>query len=172
MHTIAELNVLVHARTELPRGFDLETEEFREGWRFASGVNASQIKQTLDAHQWSFIKVSDKLQAYGLGDHPQEAISSALRLAVLRPSANFHALELEQIELTQYPWFYLAKIKVCGYRIQQSAVPCDLDNALPATTEVQRSRLSVDANLPHKSFGSDMPLLKRILTQSKAGPTG
>jgi hypothetical protein len=34
MRTIAEENMLLRARAELPGGLNLATEEFREGWYF------------------------------------------------------------------------------------------------------------------------------------------
>ena len=34
----------------------------------------------------------------------------------------FNAAEVEHIELKRYPWFFIAKVRVHPYQIQQSAV--------------------------------------------------
>ena len=36
MRKIAELNMLLRTRIELPVGLEFATDEFREGWKFAS----------------------------------------------------------------------------------------------------------------------------------------
>jgi hypothetical protein len=80
------------------------------------------LEKKISAREWSFIKIAEGVQASGVGETSQEAISSALRLALLRMSVQFNAVEVEHIELSQYPWFIQARLRVCQYRIQQGAV--------------------------------------------------
>jgi hypothetical protein len=61
----------------------------------------------------------------------QAAIASALKLALRRVSPGFNAANIDRIEITQYPWFFIAKVKIYPYQIQQSAVLQVSDQAMP-----------------------------------------
>ncbi len=69
-----------------------------------------------------------------MGDTSQEAINGALKLALRHVSERFNAAEVERIELTQYPWFFLARVRVYPYRIQQHAVLAEVEEAEPMAT--------------------------------------
>ena len=130
MRTIAEQNVLLRVRVELPVGLKLATHEFREGWNFVTG-DASRLEKKIRTRGWNFIKIADGTLKNGVGETSQEAIAGALKLALRQMSAHFNAVEVERIELTQYPWFYLAKVRIYPYRIQQDAI-------LPVSDEPRR----------------------------------
>ncbi len=123
MHMIAELSLLLRERVELPAGLTVATEEFREGWSFARTANAKRLEKKIHTLGWNFIKMPDGSLRSGVGDTSQEAIASALKLALRRIGKHFNAAEVEHIELTQYPWFFLARVTVHPYRIQQGGVP-------------------------------------------------
>jgi hypothetical protein len=172
MRTITELNILLRAQTELPEGLQLTTEEFREGWNFAPTVNVQWLKKKVQTRGWNLIKIANELQACGVGDTSQEAIASALRLALLRLSASFNAVEVEYIELTQYPWFCLARVRVCSYRIQQGAALPVSDESLPAPVALQQRRLPLDANVLYPHFGNALTQLKQMLISSRTAQAG
>ena len=138
MRNIAERNVLLRARVEVPACLKLATREFREGWSFMTG-DASQLERKIRTRGWSLIKIADGTLKSGVGETSQEAIASALTLAVRRLSEHFNALEVEHIYLTQYPWFFLARIRIYSYRIQQSA-------ALPVPDEASATSFGCDAS--------------------------
>ncbi len=121
MPIISERNVLLRARVEVPAGLKLMTKEFREGWTFVAG-DSSQVAKKIRTGGWSFVKIADPSLRSGVGETSQEAIAGALALALRRISEHFNAVEVEHIELTQYPWFCLARIRIYSYRIQQRAV--------------------------------------------------
>jgi hypothetical protein len=167
MRTIAKLNMLLRAQTELPDGLNLATEEFREGWNFVRTINAERLEKKIHARGWNFIKIHDESLRSGVGDTSQEAISSALRLALRRIGTYINAAEVEHIELTQYPWFFLARVRVYSYCIQQSA-------ALPVPDEFEhlfikpgQRRLPLQSAALYPSFGSAMPQLKQMLVSSR-----
>jgi hypothetical protein len=172
MRTIAEQNVFLRMRVELPVGLKLTTHEFHEGWNFVTG-DASRLEKKVRIHGWNFIKIADGTLKSGVGETSQEAIASALKLGLRRMSAHFNAVEVEHIELTQYPWFYLARVRIYPYRIQQDAV-------LPVPDELQRlpiaprqRRLPLNSAALYPEFGSAMPQLKQMLVlsgQSKGEP--
>jgi hypothetical protein len=167
MRIITELNVLLRALTELPNGLQLATEEFREGWNFAPTINAQQLDKRVHERGWNFIRIAEGMQACGVGDTSQEAIASGLRLVLLRMNALFNAVEVEYIELTQYPWFYLARVRVCPFLIQQAAVLPVSDDFLPAPILPRRKRLPQDADVLYPQFGSAIPQLKKMLISSR-----
>ncbi len=142
MRTIAELNVLLRERTELPVGLKLATVEFREGWNFVRSADARRLEKRIQARGWNFIRIADGSLRSGVGDTSQEAIASALKLALRRVSKHFNAVEVEHIELTQYPWFFLARVRVYPYRIQQGAVLPVPDEAFPVPIASRQGRLT------------------------------
>jgi len=167
MCMIAEKNMLLRARVELPAGLKLATEEFREGWNFVRSGDARRLEKKIQTRGWNFIKIADGLQKSGVGETSQEAIASALNLALRRMRAQFNAVEVEHIELTRYPWFFLARLRVFPYRIQQGAVLPVSDQAPTLLIPPRQKRLSPQAAEMYPHFGSAMPLLKEMLISSR-----
>lgn len=56
MRTIAEMNLLVRARMELPVGFKMATYEFREGWESIQSEDAVGLKEKLRTNGWDFTR--------------------------------------------------------------------------------------------------------------------
>jgi hypothetical protein len=168
MRTIAEQNVLLRLHVELPVGLKLTTHEFREGWNFVTG-DASRLEKKIRMRGWSFIKVADGALKSGVGETSQEAIASALKLALRRMSEQFNAAEVEHIELTQYPWFYLARVRVYPYLIQEGAA-LPVSDAPPIAP--RQKRLSIHAAALYPEFGSAMPQLKQMLVLSGRSQAG
>ncbi len=163
MRSIAESNVLLRARIALPASLSLATEEFREGWGFAPRVNAEQLEKKVRLSGWNFIKIADGVLRSGVGDTSEQALSSALKLTLRHVSEHFNAAEIERIELTQYPWFFLARIRVYPYLIQLGdALPVFAD-AAPLPVVPQQRRSSANASYLHPYFGSALPQLKQLL---------
>jgi hypothetical protein len=129
------------------------------------------LEKKISAREWSFIKIAEGVQASGVGETSQEAISSALRLALLRMSVQFNAVEVEHIELSQYPWFIQARLRVCQYRIQQGAVLFVSYEISPSSTAPRKRRLPLDANVLYQDFGSSLPLIKQMLTSPRIAQT-
>jgi hypothetical protein len=104
-----------------------------------------------------------------VGETSQEAIASALKLALRRVSTHFNAVQVEHIELTRYPWFFLARVRVYPYRIQEGAIFAVPDEAvaepIPGRT-ARLKRLPNGAGELFPNFGSAMPMLKQMLTAS------
>jgi hypothetical protein len=168
MRNIAELTILLRMRAELPAGLKLATEEFRDGWNFARSVNARRLEKKILTQGWSFVKIGDGSLRSGVGETSQEAIASALKLALRHVSEQLNAVEVEHIELSQYPWFFLARVRVFPYRIQQGPVLPVPDEALPLPIVPRQRRLPVDAPQLYPHFGSAMPVLKEMLISSRS----
>jgi hypothetical protein len=166
MRTIAELNVLMRVQTELPNGLKVATEEFREGWNFLRAANAQRLQKKIKTRGWNFIKIAGGSLRSGVGDTSQEAIASALKLALRRLGAHLNAVEVEHIELTHYPWFYLARVRVSPYRIQQGPILQMADEAASISNTIQHRLLPVQSAALFPHFGSAMPMLKEMLISS------
>jgi len=168
MHTIAELNLLLRARIELPEGFSVATQEFREGWGFSQAVNVSRLEKEILNCGWNFIQIGNGPQSYGVGDTSQEAIGNALVHALRRINENCNAVEVERIELTEHPWFFLAKVGVFPYRIQKVVEFTGTDHSawLPPSQTRRRLPRPSAALYPHSDCV--MPMLKEMLTLSRS----
>lgn len=167
MRKITELSLLSRELIELPCSMTLATESFREGWNFVRSVNAHRLKKQIHASGWNFIKIAEGSLRSGVGDTSQEAIANALRLALRHIRTQFNAAEVEHIELTRYPWFCLARVSICPYCIQESAVLPLSDECLAPPHPRQR-RLSPQASALYPHFGSAMPQLKQMLTSARS----
>jgi|CZKF01.1.fsa_nt_gi hypothetical protein len=167
MPTIAEQNLLLRARTELPDGLILATDEFREGWDFVRTYDACRLEKQIVLRGWNFIRIAEESLRSGVGETSQESIASALKLTLRRISTHFNAVEVEHIELTQYPWFFLARVKVIPFRIQQGAVLPISDKAEAVAVNHRQRRLPVHAEVLYPHFESVIPQLKEMLAVSR-----
>jgi hypothetical protein len=164
MRTIAELNLLLHTTAELPTGLKLTTEEFDEGWSFVRRVDARRLEKRIHTRGWNFIRFAAGSLRSGIGDTSQEAVASALKLALRRVSNHSNAVEVEHIELTRYPWFFLARVRVYPYRIQESSA-IEMPEGGVEAIAADSSDLQTEEHLP--IMGSAMPMLKELLVGSK-----
>jgi hypothetical protein len=134
MGNIAELTMLLRGRVELADNLKLATEEFREGWNFVRSGGARRLDREIRRRGWHFIRIAEGSIRSGVGQTSQEAIAGALKLALRCLSKRFNAAEVEHIELKMYPWFFLARVTVYPYQIQQSAVLAVSDEVVPLST--------------------------------------
>jgi hypothetical protein len=172
MCIITESNVLLRAQSDLPAGFKMATDEFREGWKRIRAGGKRRLEKKVQTKGWNFIRIADGTLRSGVGETSQEAIASALKLALRRVGAHSNAVEVERIELTQYPWFFLARVSVNPYRIQPGeALPVSDEEAMPTLGRKRRLPLQARALLPQ--FGGAMPMLKEMLrTPRSVTPQG
>ncbi len=172
MCTIAESNVLLRAQAELPVGFKVATEEFRDGWNLMRSGGKRRLEKKVQVRGWNFIKFPDGALRSGVGETSQQAIASALKLALRRVAEHSNAVEVERIELTRYPWFFLARVLVFPYRIQEGAVLPVSDDApvTPVATRQKRSSPQASGILPQ--LGGSIPMLKEMLISSVTPEAG
>jgi hypothetical protein len=167
MYDIAETNLLLRERIELPVGLKLATEEFGEGWNLVKAKDARMFEKRVLRRGWKFIKMVDGWLRSGVGETPQSAIASALRLSLRHVSPHFNSVEVNHIEWTQYPWFYLARVMVNPYRIQQGEIMPVPDETSPRRV-ILRCRLPRDTAEMFPGFCSSMPMVKEMLVISRS----
>lgn len=172
MRTIAALNLLLRAQVELPEGLRLATVEFHEGWNLLRMAEVRHLEKNILNRGWRFIRIDGGTQRSGVGDTSQKAIASALKLALRRISRPYNAVEVECIEMTQYPWFFLARVRINSYCIQQSAIVPLPDVAGPHPARQRRRLLPRESDALYPHFGSAMPMLKEMLVLSRSTQEG
>jgi hypothetical protein len=168
MRAIAQSHILLRNRIQLPDGLRVATEDFREDWNFVRSANALRLGKQLTLHGWSFVRIADGPMRNGVGDTSQEAIASGLKLALRHISTHFNAAEVEHIELTQYPWFFLARVRVLPYIIRQGAALPAADESEVLRVTASPGRLSAHKATLYPYSDSGMPQLKKMLISSRA----
>jgi hypothetical protein len=171
MYAIAETSMFIRARIELPAGLKLATQDFREGWNFVVNKDARLLEKKILKRGWNYIRFADGWLCSGVGETPQSAVGNALNLALRQVSPHFNAVEVDHVEWTQYPWFFLVRVMVNPYRIQKGAIVPVLDDAIPLETALRPRRLPLDAAALFPNFSSAMPMLKEMLVLSRSSQT-
>ena len=168
MCNVVAWNVLLRAQTELPVGLNVPTEEFGEGWDLMQQGDLERLNQEIQARGWNLIKIERGAQRSGVGNTREEAISAAVRLSLCHISEFFNAVEVDCVELTEYPWFFLATVMLCPCRIQQDAVQFMPEDA--PSRPIVRPHKQTPANLPGMSlhFSDAMPIPRELLVLSRS----
>jgi hypothetical protein len=163
-----ERKLLLREQIELPIGLMLATQEFREGWNFVPAADGRRLEKRVQNLGWNFVGVTDGMLRSGVGKSSRDAIDSALKLALRRVSEYFNAVQVERIQVTTYPWFVLARIRIFPYRIQEGAVVPIPDGALPQETIGRKKQRSSVAICAFPDFGRAMPGLREMLVLPQA----
>ena len=172
MRNITEASMLLRVRVDLPVGFKLAMDEFQEGWQFVRTLDAGRLTKKFRTRGWNFISIGEGVLKSGVGDTSQEAIARALKLALNHFGASSDAVEVKHIQMTQYPWFFLAKVIVNPYELQVAVnqkVPVR-SLSLPAAPRVRR--LPANAAALYPDFGVTMPMLKQMLISARGSEAG
>ncbi len=167
MHTLAERNILLREQVPMPSGLNLAREAFREGWDLMPRANADGLARKMRVHGWSLQKIGEGVLRSGVGATTKEAVASALKLSLRHIGELFSAVEVTRIELTQYPWFYLARVSVNPYLIEQCAILPVADYASPRSLTEQPRRAMRKSPVRVPYFASAIPQLKEILIASR-----
>lgn len=168
MRTIDERTVLLRLHVELPIGLKMATDEFGENWNFVRSGNGSQLEKKLQNRGWHFIKVADVLVGSGVGKTAQAAVAGALKLALCRVNEYFNGVEIKRIQLTEYPWFVLARVSICRYRIQANAVmPAADENVFQPVRSPLRATRAPSTEI-EPLFAGAMPLLKEMFASPQS----
>jgi hypothetical protein len=165
MCIVAESNVMLRAQAELPDGFTVATEKFLEGWGRMRSGGVVRLEKKVQVRGWNFLRIAEGAVKSGVGATSEEAIESALKLVLRRVGAHSNAVEVQQIRLTRYPWFCVARVRVHSYRIQQGTELPVMAEVVPELP-VARRRLSQRTEELFPGFRPAMPMLKEMLIAS------
>lgn len=131
MRNITELTVLSRVTLELPDDLKVATEDFQEGWSFITSGDTHWMDKKVRSYGWHFIWIAEPTLRSGVAHTAQAAIASGLKLALRRINPGFNAASIDSIEVIEYPWFVIAKVRVCPYQVQQNIVLRMPDKAMP-----------------------------------------
>lgn len=163
MRKIAESNVLFRAQAALPEGFKVSTEEFRDGWLVMRSVRSSQLEKKMRAKDWNLVRLEKNAKGSGVAKNAEDAVASALKQALKAVEGSSNAVEVERVEVTAYPWFFLARLTVNPLSMQQHA-GLPLCDQLSPDAVVARSRKVTKEKALSVPFKGGMPALKALLT--------
>jgi hypothetical protein len=164
MTAVAESNVLLREQAEMPSGFKVATDESYDGWKLMRSGGIRRLAKKIETRGWSFTPTADGLPRSGVGKTSVEAIDSALNQVLQRVGADSSAVEIERIELTQYPWFYLARVCVHPYRIKEgTAEHASLGSG---SARARRKSIASAGAAVGPQMQSAMPMLKDLLTST------
>lgn len=152
MNGIAESNVLLRAEIELPAGFKVATDEFHDGWHRMRCGGTGRLEKKMKARGWSFLRTPGGTLRSGVGKTAQEAIGSALSQALEQMEEESNAVEVGRMEVTKYPWFFVARVRVQPYRIHAGAAH---EAAMPAAATA-----SAGAPGLYPQYGGAMPMMR------------
>jgi hypothetical protein len=173
MRIIAEPNLLLRVKVELPEDLKLATNGFGEGWNVLRSIDALLLKKRLLSGGWTFVKVDETALSSGVGKTAREAIGSALRSALRRLAKHLKVADVEHIQLTQYPWFYLARVRVLLYLIQQGKARAVIGDSDPLTTIYRRRPMqTLCKGVTSPSQQRHASALKQSLISSEASEIG
>ncbi len=167
MHKVSELNLLVRACIELPPGLKMARVRFQEGWDFAGLEDARRMEKSVQRRGWHLIRMADGSLRSGVGHSAQDAVASALKLALRYVSLHSNAVEVEHIEVSEYPWFFLAKVRVFPYRVQQDPVLSVLDDFTDSSALAGNGHSRAHAPWMYPRVSSATPVLRQMLIASR-----
>jgi hypothetical protein len=125
MRNIVELAMLIRGSVRLPGNLELVTEELGEGWSFVQSGDSHWLDKEIRVRGWHFNWIAEELLRSGVGKTSQEAIASALKLALRRVRGRFNAARVEHFGVTKYPGFFLARVKIIRIRFSRVGFcPC------------------------------------------------
>jgi hypothetical protein len=165
MHKIAESNVLLRTQSSLPEGFKALTEEFREGWLVMRTMGATQLGKKIRAKNWILVRSESNAKGSGVAKNEPDAIARALKQALRSVDVNSNAVEVNRVEVTAYPWFFLARLSVNPLRMQEDVSTLGEDGS---TARIDgRSKSARRKSLIPAPFEGGIPALKALLTANK-----
>ncbi len=142
MQDLTELTTLSRVTTEMPDGLQISMDDFQEGWNRVLSGDVHWLDKEIRRRGWHFVWIAEPSVRSGVGKTAQTAIAGALKLALRKVLPSFNAANIDHIDVTEFPWFFLAKVRVYPYQIQQNTT---LHNVADA------------AILPAKSSGEMIP---------------
>jgi hypothetical protein len=122
MRKISGNTVLLHDDLALPGEIQLTSGKFTDSWKILHSGDARWLHQRIHEVGWHYnVAASKGFTENGIGRTKSAAVVCALKLALLKVSANLNGVEVTHIEMKTYPWFSLARVGIGAFRIQEAA---------------------------------------------------
>lgn len=105
----------------LPDRLDPCRQPVSEGWSVVEEIPALVFDTMIRQAGWHFMWLHDASSRSGIGLTEDAAIRRALSGALKGISRRFNAAKLDSVQITQYPGFQIANVRVQTLQIQRHA---------------------------------------------------
>jgi len=112
-------SVFLRSGCILPDRLDPSRQSIGDGWSVVEEIPALAFDTMIRRAGWHFMWLQDACSRRGVGLTEEAAISRALSGALKGISKRFNAAKLDSVEITQYPGFQVANVRVQTLQIQQ-----------------------------------------------------
>jgi hypothetical protein len=165
MNAITESTVLLRTQAVFPDGCKVATEDFDSGWRLMRSGGTNRLAKKVRAQGWSLNRLAEGDLRSGIGSSAQAAVTSALSLGLRRVESFSDAVEVDRVEVTKYPWFFLARVSLHPYCIQPHAGTGDAKQGASARS-AGVGKVSPKRSAVYPKSAGRMPILKAMLTSA------
>jgi hypothetical protein len=122
MSGIAALTLLVRDGVAFPGELQIVTEQFESNWMILHSTDSIWLRKDIGALGWNVISATEGLMAHGMARTSGAAIATGLKQALQNVGKSFNAVEVEYIQMKNYPWFVKARVNVQAYQVEQNVV--------------------------------------------------
>lgn len=114
-------SVFLRSDCILPDRLDPCLQPIGEKWSLVEEIPALVFDTMIRRAGWHFMWLQDACSRRGVGLTEEAAIRRALSRALKGVSKRFNAAELDSLEITEYPGFQIANLRIQSLQIQRDA---------------------------------------------------
>jgi hypothetical protein len=114
-------SVFLRRECILPDRLDLCLRPIDETWSVVEEIPALVFDTMVRQAGWHFMWLQDACCRRGIGLTKEAAIRRALSRALKGVSKQFNAAELDSLQITEYPGFQIANVRIQTLQIQRHA---------------------------------------------------
>lgn len=114
-------SVFLRSDCILPDRLDPCRQPIGEGWSIVDEIPALVFDTMIRRAGWHFMWLQDSCSRRGVGLTKERAIRRALSRALKGVSKRFNAAELDSLQITEYPGFQIASVRIQTLQIQRHA---------------------------------------------------
>jgi hypothetical protein len=113
--------VFLRSDCVLPNRIDPRLRPIGEEWSVVEDIPALAFDTMIRRAGWHFMWLQDSCSRRGLGLTEEAAIRRALSHVLKGVSKRFNAAELDSLQVTEYPGFQIANVRIQALQIQRHA---------------------------------------------------
>ena len=114
-------SVFLRSDCILPNRLDTRLQPIGPKWSVVEEIPALVFDTMIRKAGWHFIWLQDACSRRGVGLTEEAAIRRALLSALKGVSKQFNAAELDSLQITEYPGFQIANVRIQTLQIQRHA---------------------------------------------------
>ena len=103
----------------MPPHFDLAQQPCADNWMLLDDIGSPVLDTMIRQAGWHFLCLQGSYSHSGVGRSRDGAIHRALARVLKGLKMRFNAAELESVQVSSYPFFYIAKVTVQACHIQK-----------------------------------------------------